>query len=86
MQRAEIARAAVVPKVLYVARHSWPSATMIDSLEDFVRSFVWGSYNGKRRRAWMSAKQAELPSAEGSLGLPNLRLELETMAALAVGR
>lgn len=52
----------------------------------FVREFQWGTYQGKRRRAWMGVEQAELPTAEGGLGVPNIRIELATMAAMAVGR
>lgn len=85
MQRAEIARAIIVPKVLYVARHSWSPATTVDALQCFVRAFVWGSNQGKRRCAWMGAKQAELPTAEDGLGIPNIQLELVAMASMAVG-
>lgn len=46
LQRAAIARATIVPKVLCVTRHSWPSRTTVTQLQDFVHSFVWGTYQG----------------------------------------
>ncbi|KAF1319699.1 reverse transcriptase, partial [Globisporangium splendens] len=45
-QRAAIASAVIVPKVLYVARHSWPSTAIVNQLHDLVKQFVWGSRNG----------------------------------------
>ncbi|KAF1333737.1 reverse transcriptase, partial [Globisporangium splendens] len=45
-QRAAIASAAIIPKVLYVARHSWPSTAIVNQLHDLVKQFVWGSRNG----------------------------------------
>ncbi|TYZ65909.1 hypothetical protein PybrP1_007964 [[Pythium] brassicae (nom. inval.)] len=46
LQRAEIARAIVVPKILYVARHSWPSSATVEKPQQFIRIFVWGAYQG----------------------------------------
>ncbi|KAF1336675.1 Rxlr effector protein, partial [Globisporangium splendens] len=45
-QRAAIASAVIIPKVLYVARHSWPSMAIVNQLHDLVKQFVWGSRNG----------------------------------------
>ncbi|KAF1324786.1 reverse transcriptase, partial [Globisporangium splendens] len=45
-QRAAIASAVIIPKVLYVARHSWPSTAIVNQLHDLVKQFVWGSRNG----------------------------------------
>ncbi|KAF1336327.1 reverse transcriptase, partial [Globisporangium splendens] len=47
-QRAAIASAVITPKVLYVARHSWPSTAIVNQLHDLVKQFVWGSRNGHR--------------------------------------
>lgn len=76
MQRAEIARAIIVPKVLHVMRHSWPLRTTVEALQGFTRDFVWGSYDGKHKRAWMGAEQAKLPLAGGDLGIPKIQAEL----------
>ncbi|KAF1327759.1 reverse transcriptase, partial [Globisporangium splendens] len=46
VQRAAIASAVIIPKVLYVARHSWPSTAIVNQLHDLVKQFVWGSRNG----------------------------------------
>ncbi|KAF1333199.1 hypothetical protein FI667_g3023, partial [Globisporangium splendens] len=40
-QRAAIASAVIMPKVLYVARHSWPSTAIVNQLHDLVKQFVW---------------------------------------------
>ncbi|KAF1328529.1 reverse transcriptase, partial [Globisporangium splendens] len=45
-QRAAIVSAVITPKVLYVARHSWPSTAIGNQLHDLVKQFVWGSRNG----------------------------------------
>lgn len=45
VQRAEIARAIVVPKVTLVARHAWPEPTTVRLLQSAVGDFVWGYYN-----------------------------------------
>ncbi|KAF1314632.1 reverse transcriptase, partial [Globisporangium splendens] len=45
-QRAAIASAVIIPKVLYVARHSWSSTAIVNQLHDLVKQFVWGSWNG----------------------------------------
>ncbi|KAF1319820.1 reverse transcriptase, partial [Globisporangium splendens] len=40
-QRAAVASAVIIPKVLYVARHSWPSTAIVNQLHDLVKQFVW---------------------------------------------
>ncbi|KAF1333740.1 reverse transcriptase, partial [Globisporangium splendens] len=45
-KRAAIASAVIIPKVLYVARHSWPSTAIVNQLHGLVKQFVWGSRNG----------------------------------------
>lgn len=86
MQRAELARVIIVPKVLYVARHEWPSLLVTEELQQVVNHFVWGTTNGVERRAWMGAEHTELSGKEGGLGISNVRLELHTLATTAVAR
>ncbi|KAF1328175.1 hypothetical protein FI667_g7135, partial [Globisporangium splendens] len=85
-QRAAIASAVIIPKVLYVARHSWPSTAIVNQLHDLVKQFVWGSRNGKPAKPWMKEEQAELKNMNGGLSVPNIRTELMTMSATAVSR
>ncbi|KAF1332969.1 reverse transcriptase, partial [Globisporangium splendens] len=85
-QRAAIASAVIVPKVLYVARHSWPSTAIVNQLHDLVKQFVWGSRNGKPAKPWMKEEQAELKKMNGGLSVPNIRTELMTMSATAVSK
>jgi hypothetical protein len=61
IQRAEIARAVIIPKLLYLARHAWPTESTVTELHKFIKSFVWGKINGRTRRAWVSEERAELP-------------------------
>ncbi|KAF1336331.1 reverse transcriptase, partial [Globisporangium splendens] len=85
-QRAAIASAVITPKVLYVARHSWPSTAIVNQLHDLVKQFVWGSRNGKPAKPWMKEEQAELKKMNGGLSVPNIRTELMTMSATVVSR
>lgn len=59
-QRARLARANGVPKVLYVARHVWPSARTISALEAAFHHFTWtGDFSvrhSEERRATMNKK------------------------------
>ncbi|KAF1329401.1 reverse transcriptase, partial [Globisporangium splendens] len=85
-QRAAIASAVITPKVLYVARHSWPSTAIVNQLHDLVKQFVWGSRNGKPAKPWMKEEQAELKKMNGGLSVPNIRTELMTMSATAISK
>ncbi|KAF1327318.1 reverse transcriptase, partial [Globisporangium splendens] len=85
-QRAAIASAVIIPKVLYVARHSWPSTAIVNQLHDLVKQFVWGSRNGKPAKPWTKEEQAELKKMNGGLSVPNIRTELMTMSATAVSK
>ncbi|KAF1333218.1 reverse transcriptase, partial [Globisporangium splendens] len=85
-QRATIASAVTIPKVLYVARHSWPSTAIVNQLHDLVKQFVWGSRNGKPTKPWMKEEQAELKKMNGGLSVPNIRTELMMMSATAVSK
>lgn len=85
-QRAEIARAVIVPKILFLARHSWPTSDTVDALQSFTSSFVWGTRAGKKKKAWLSPEQAELPTKMGGIALPQIRCELLTLAATTAAR
>ncbi|KAF1319831.1 reverse transcriptase, partial [Globisporangium splendens] len=73
-QRAAIASAVIIPKVLYVARHSWSSTAIVNQLHDLVKQFVWGSRNGKPAKPWMKEEQAELKKNEWRLVIGEILL------------
>lgn len=70
VQRAEIARSIVVPKIAFVARHSWPTSATVRRLQASMSSFVWGTFDGRSKRAWLSATHAELALREGGAWRP----------------
>ncbi|KAF1336803.1 reverse transcriptase, partial [Globisporangium splendens] len=85
-QRALLAKAVIIPKVLYVARHEWPTVHTVNRLQQLVKRFVWGTRAGEHVKAWMAEEQAELPLRDGGLGIPDVRCELITHATTAVAR
>ncbi|OWZ21229.1 Secreted peptide [Phytophthora megakarya] len=67
-QRAAIASAIGIPKLLYVAKHAWPPEELRRKADRYVRNFVWNSIfgdPGKTPKGWMSATVAELDSQSG---------------------
>lgn len=87
-QRAAIAGAVIIPKLLYVARHAWPSEDMVKTMDLCIRNFVWSSHFTEPEvtpKGWITASIAEQPPAQGGLGIPNLRRELIAMSASRVG-
>lgn len=81
-QRARLAEAIPVPKIMFVARHSWPTQAAIKLLHSTIKSFVWG----QRRRPWVPERQSQLSPSLGALGVPDIESELIAMSAVAVGR
>lgn len=86
IQRGELARAIIVPKVLYVARHVWSSRASTAALQAFTKRFVWGGTSSGGGRAWISEEQAELAPADGGVGVPNLTSELLLLGVMTVAR
>lgn len=39
-QRCKLASAIIIPKILYVSRHSWPTAAIVGELAKGARNFV----------------------------------------------
>ncbi|KAF1318320.1 reverse transcriptase, partial [Globisporangium splendens] len=85
-QCAVIARAVAIPKALYIVRHEWPTLTVVTRLQQMIKRFVWDVREGKNARAWLSDEQAELPTKEGGIGMPNMKQELLTLAPITVAR
>jgi hypothetical protein len=77
LQRTQVASAIIVPKLLYVGRHVWPTASQIQELQRLLHNYVW---HGRFEltipgRAWLSAEAAALPLRDGGLGVPDLTTE-----------
>jgi hypothetical protein len=89
LQRIQVCRVIILPKILYVARHTWPSAKQLQRLQRFVHTYAWHGQlteDGVCRRAWMSAALASVRHQDGGLELPRIRDELLTMSASTVSR
>jgi hypothetical protein len=87
-QRAQIAAAIIVPKLMYVARHAWPTKEMVKRADRSIRNYVWRSIFQEPDRAavgWIAAGLAEQPLFSGGLGIPNMYTELKTLSAMVVG-
>jgi hypothetical protein len=41
LQRIQVCRAIIIPKVLYVARHAWPSTKNVRRLQHFIHNYAW---------------------------------------------
>lgn len=88
MQRIELVRAIAIPKVLFVARHVWPTVPVMDALERAVINFVWkASFTARNLgRGQIGREQSMLHVREGGLGMPDVRAALKAEAAMAVVR
>jgi hypothetical protein len=83
-QRSLLVAAIVVPKLLYIGRHHWPSAAVVSAFQKRIHNFIWHGYFSAAKssgRAWLNAKVAALPRGKGGIAEPNLALELQAMAA-----
>ncbi|KAJ0393544.1 hypothetical protein ATCC90586_004960 [Pythium insidiosum] len=87
LQRIQVASSVILPKLLYTARHDWPSATLLRLLQRFLHEYVWfGSLAAQRtgRRAWIGADVAAASRHDGGLQIPNLRDEFLLLSARTV--
>ncbi|KAE9039799.1 hypothetical protein PR001_g7355, partial [Phytophthora rubi] len=88
-QRSMVVAAVVIPKLLYIGRHQWPTTAMIASFQRMIDNFVWHaqfSEDAIAGRAWLNKQVAQLPRKDGGLAIPNLKLELLAHAAVTVNR
>lgn len=79
LQRVRIARAVIIPKLLFVARHYWPHRDQVHTLQRYVHNYVWfgtTSPDVQHKRAWMSAATSHQPLEEGGLAVPCVLTEL----------
>ncbi|KAF4132146.1 hypothetical protein GN958_ATG18660 [Phytophthora infestans] len=87
--RAMIAAAIIMPKLLFVARHTWPTTAWLFELQARILNFVWHdlfSDTGVSGRHWISQDIAALPRKEGGLAVPNVKAEVLALAATEVTR
>jgi hypothetical protein len=85
-QRARIAAAVIVPKLLYTARHAWPTSEQVSRADKRIRKFVWKAdftYREGRVGGWLPAEMVELPVPKGG-GMPNFAAELTALAGSTV--
>ena len=89
-QRYTLARAIIVPKLLYVARHAYPSKARRRELQRLLHNYVWGSTcvapNGRQLRAWLGQEVARLPFKAGGLAMPQIDRELQQLGVRALLR
>ncbi|KAE8894513.1 hypothetical protein PF003_g21242 [Phytophthora fragariae] len=84
-----IAGAIIVPNLLYIARHEWPSASDVNDMDARIRHYVWhGQFKTdvSGLRAWLDADLAALPRSTGGLAIPDIRAELYALTAVTVSK
>jgi hypothetical protein len=91
-QRVRLAAAIIIPKLCFIGRHHWPSVAVLQGLDARIRNFVWTGLfvetvpAGARAQHWVNKALANLTTNDGGLGLPNIELELHTLATQVVLR
>lgn len=86
-QRSIVVASVVIPKLLYIGRHQWPTKVLIESFQRMIDNIVWHarfSDDKVEGRAWLNKQVAGLPRKAGGLGIPNLKLEMLAHAAVTV--
>ncbi|KAE8960518.1 hypothetical protein PR001_g30359 [Phytophthora rubi] len=88
-QRSLIAGAVIVPNLMFVARHAWPTTENVNDMAAMIKNYVWhGQFTSEvtGHRAWLDADLAALPRSTGGLAIPDVRAELYALAATAVSK
>ncbi|OWZ20928.1 Secreted peptide [Phytophthora megakarya] len=88
-QRATMAAAVIIPKMMFVFRHAWPSTEWLRQLQRSINNFVW--FGGFERdkpggRAWIAVDIAMLLRRDGGMAVPDIRAECMALAATEVAR
>ena len=89
IQRAQLASAIVVPKLLFIARHAFPTAAQRRHAQQVIDNYVWASTCSTlagSKRAWVHRDIAALPLQQGGLAVPQLKLELQMLGVRAILR
>lgn len=83
--RCRIAGAMIVPRVLYTARHCWPTPGIVAQLEASTKSFIWrGFYDASSTRGWVDQHTILMSEKNGGFAAPHIRMELVALAARTV--
>ncbi|KAG3215794.1 hypothetical protein PC129_g13336 [Phytophthora cactorum] len=88
-QRAKLASAIIIPKLLYEGRHAWPSQDVVTEADNRIKNFIWRSSFARTDRApagWVGAAIAGLPDNLGGVGIPCIKTELMALGAHTVGK
>ncbi|KAE8877884.1 hypothetical protein PF003_g37948 [Phytophthora fragariae] len=86
-QRSLVVAVVVIPKLLYIGRHQWPSKKLIASFQCMIQNFVWHARftdDKVEGRVWLDQQVAGLPRKDGGLVIPDLKLEFLAHAAVIV--
>lgn len=88
LQRCRLAAAIIVPNILYVARHIWPTATTVEMLDKAMHTFGWTDVfvheSTHSRRALHNRHHSQLHLNEGGVGEPDLWSGLRAMATTTI--
>ncbi|DAZ99046.1 TPA: hypothetical protein N0F65_010932 [Lagenidium giganteum] len=82
MQRARLAQAIILPKILYMARHCWSPRHIRRRLQRLIRNLVWKhrTTDHIKSKGWLPEHAAANPSHAGGVGLPLITAGLQAMA------
>lgn len=89
LQRVLVCKTIVMPKLLFVGHHEWPTRSTMQMLQRVVKNYCWhGSLSTAKRlgRAWMSSTVAAMPAAEGGLAIPDVQAEFHRMSEKRITR
>lgn len=87
-QRAAIANAIIIPKIMCVARHAWPTEDVIKRADLSIRNYVWKSkfmVPDRPPAGWIQANVAKLNPRKGGIGIPDIQVELMALSTTMVG-
>ncbi|KAE8899983.1 hypothetical protein PF003_g16145 [Phytophthora fragariae] len=78
-QRSLLAAAIIIPKLMYIGRHCWPTVMVVNQFQKMIKNFVWHAQltpTPVAGRAWLNTHVAQLPRRHGGIALPDLKTEL----------
>ncbi|KAE9020215.1 hypothetical protein PR002_g12580 [Phytophthora rubi] len=84
-QRSLVVMAIVIPKLLFIGRHQWPTRDIILAFQRMITNYVWHARftdDTVTGRAWLNGHIAALPRSKGGLAIPDLKAELMALAAV----
>ncbi|DBA00158.1 TPA: hypothetical protein N0F65_000481 [Lagenidium giganteum] len=75
IQRIRLVQHIAIPKILYIARHIWPTKTQLQRMQKLLQVFIWtGTFDSSRKsRGWVASPVAEHPLSNMGLMSPMSR-------------